>query len=563
MSDAPYLVEAIDAGRGLTAEGFTFVAGDGSEHFLSWDGLRADAMNRAAHLRAMGLRSGDRIAIVMSDGRDFVPTFLGAVWAGIVPVPLAPPPSLGKRETYEAGLVAVMGKAEPGLLALPAALTATLDGVSTRVPSLRGVVTAEALRVDAPRTAPREPSDVGADDIAFLQFTSGSTATPKGVEVTHGSLRANAWAIIRDGLRFRDGVDSALSWLPLHHDMGLIGFVLSPVLHKIPTTILPVASFVRNATSWLEALHRTRATMSFAPNFAYGLAARRARPEQIARWDLSRVRVLGCGAEPIQPDTLRRFADAFAPCGLRADTLLPCYGLAEATLAVSFGDLGTPMTTDRIDRDAYERTQQAIPVDAASPPSADTLEVVACGRAFAGHEIGVFDANDCRLGDRRVGELRLRGPSVARGYYRDPAATAATFGGGWLRTGDLGYLADGVVHVAGRSKDLIIVNGRNHDPQCIEWLIDGEPGVRAGSTVAFSIPGALGEELVVVAESRTARPEALRAAIRQRVSDHLQLVAAEVVIAPPGAVPKTSSGKVQRAAARRHYLDSIATRPSH
>ena len=237
--DHPNLIAALDAGRGATHQGFTFIVAEGQEELLSWDRLRAEAMNRAAHLRALGLRMGDRLAIVMPDGRDFVPTFLGATWAGIIPVPLPPPLSLGKLDSYRGSLAAIMNKAEPAYLAMTAKLEDALGSTASRVPSLRGVVTAEDLRAEAPARAAREPVDPGADDIAFLQFTSGSTATPRGVEVTHGSLRANAWAIMRDGLQADSGADSGVSWLPLYHDMGLIGFVLSPVFHKVGVTFIP------------------------------------------------------------------------------------------------------------------------------------------------------------------------------------------------------------------------------------------------------------------------------------------------------------------------------------
>jgi len=555
--DHPNLIAALDAGRGATHHGFTFIVAEGQEEFLSWDRLRAEAMNRAAHLRALGLRTGDRLAIVMPDGWDFVPTFLGATWAGIIPVPLPPPLSLGKLDAYRSSLAAIMNKAEPAYLATTARLEDVLGSAASRVPSLHGVVTAEDLRAAAPAAASRVPVEPRADDIAFLQFTSGSTATPRGVEVTHGSLRANAWAIMRDGLHAESATDSGVSWLPLYHDMGLIGFVLSPVFHKVGVTFIPALSFVRNATIWLDTLHRTRGTISFAPNFAYALAARRARPEQVAKWDLSRVRVLGCGAEPINPGTLRGFAEKFSACGLRPEALVPSYGLAEATLAVSFDGLDEPLSTDVIDRDAYERGKRAVSVPRTRLEVNDAVEFVSCGRAFPDHEVGAFDTNGSRVGDRHVGELWVRGPSVARGYYKDPEASRETFGGGWLHTGDLGYLVDGRIHVTGRSKDLIIVNGRNYDPQCIEWLADDAPAVRAGSTAAFSVPGAAGEELVVIVESRTARPEALQETIKQRVNEQLQLVVSEVVIALPGSLPKTSSGKVQRAKARQQYLDSI------
>jgi len=378
--------------------------------------------------------------------------------------------------------------------------------------------------------------------------------------VTHGSLRANTWAIMHDGLRVNRLIDRGVSWLPLHHDMGLIGFVLGPLFHQVPVTFIPPLSFAKNATIWLETIHNARGTISFAPNFAYALAARRAKPQQMSRWDLSCMRVFGCGAEPIHPGTMRAFVEKFSACGLKPAALLPCYGLAEATLAVSFTGLDEKLSTDSVGRDLYETAKRA---DAVPPPSGEaneTLEFVSCGRAFPGHEVAAFDDDGQRLGDRQVGELWVRGPSVARGYYRDPESSRTTFAGGWLRTGDLGYLVDGNVHVTGRKKDLIIINGRNYDPQGIEWLADNVPEVRAGSTVAFSVPGAAGEALVVIAESRTPDSDALMEAIKQRINEQLQLVASDVVIAPPGALPKTSSGKIQRRKARQQYVDGALRR---
>ena len=272
--DHPNLIAALDAGRGSAHQGFTFIEADGQGELLSWDRLRAEAMNRAAHLRALGLRMGDRLAIVMPDGRDFVPTFLGAAWVGVIPVPLPPPLSLGKLDSYRGSLAAVMNKAEPAYLATTAKLEDVLGSAASRVPSLQGVVTAEDLRAEAPARAAREPVDPRADDIAFLQFTSGSTATPKGVEVTHGNLRANAWAIMRDGLQAESHSDSGVSWLPLYHDMGLIGFVLGPLFHRVPVTFIPALSFVRNATIWLA----TPCTGRAAPS-----RSRRASPTRSPR----------------------------------------------------------------------------------------------------------------------------------------------------------------------------------------------------------------------------------------------------------------------------------------
>jgi fatty-acyl-CoA synthase len=552
------LLAALDEGCGRNEHGFTFVRGNGQEDFLSWDSLRSEAINCAAHLRAIGLKKGHRLAVVVPDARDFVPTFLGAAWAGIVPVPFHAPPSLGGLDSYADALVATLNNAEPDCLVTSARLAGMLEDFTPRVPSLRATITTEQLRAAAPDSISREPADISRDDVVFLQFTSGSTATPKGVEITHGGLRANAWAIMRDSLRCDPDKDHGVSWLPLTHDMGLVGFVLSPLFHKVQVTFIPTLSFVRNATIWLETIHRKRATISFAPNFAYSLVTRRATASQIAKWDLSCVKAFGCGAEPINPVTMRAFVDRFSACGLKSEALLPCYGMAEATLAISFNQLHEQFSTDHVDRNALLKDRRASPVECNALQPDETFEVVCCGQAIPGHEVAVFDDQGMRLGERQVGEIWMRGPSMARGYFRDAKNTQKTFGDGWLRTGDLGYLAKDNVYVTGRKKDLIIVNGRNYDPQHIEWLADELPNVRNGSTIAFSVPGPATEGLVVIVESRTKEPEALEALVKSRIAEKLQFVASDVIVASPGSFPKTANGKHRRARARQQYLDHLA-----
>ncbi|MBX7114379.1 MAG: fatty acyl-AMP ligase [Myxococcaceae bacterium] len=547
----PHLIAAIDAGQTEKSRGFAFLNREGGEDFMSFATLREEAMNRAAHFRALGLKHGDRVALVLPDGQDFVPTFLGAVWAGLVPVPLYPPLSLGKLDAYLETLVNICRKATPAYLVTNAKLSQVLWSGAARIPSLQGVLAAEELRQPAPSEASREPAKVSGDDLCFLQFTSGSTSLPKGVEVTHDALRANAWAIMRDGLNTDSSVDMGVSWLPLYHDMGLIGFVLSPLFHNVQVTFIPTLSFVRGANIWLSTIHKKRGTISFAPNFAYSLAAKRAKPEQLENWDLSCMRAFGCGAEPINPTTMKNFVETFIPAGLKASALVPCYGMAEATLAISFIGLDEELSTDKIDATTYRDEKRAVPAQG----NAATVEFVSCGRTFPGHDVGAFADDGQRLPDRQVGELWVKGPSIARGYYQDPQASEATFGQGWLRTGDLGYLVDGQVFITGRKKDLIIINGRNYDPQRIEWLVDEMPEVRRGNTVAFSVPGQASEELVVVVESRSENPAALKEAITQRVNEELSLNCSAVVVAPPGSLPKTSSGKLQRSRTRQQYLD--------
>ncbi len=549
---AQTVVHAIEEGRGELARGYTFTGPDGKEDFYSFDRLRAEAMKRARHLRRLGLRKGDRMAMVIPDGADFVPTFFGALWAGIIPVPLYPPLSLGKLDSYLDSLVNIMGKAEPKALCTTKRVQQILWSVVGKLPSLQQVVLAEDLAQEPEVAEPFEP--VTPEDTAFLQFTSGSTSAPKGVVVTHASLRANAWGIMVDGLN-ADESDVGVSWLPLYHDMGLIGFVLAPMFHKTPVVFLPTLSFVKSATLWMDTLHKKRGTITFAPNFAYALVTKRAKPEMLARWDLSCVKAFGCGAEPINPGTMRAFLDTFSKAKLRPQALLPCYGMAEATLAITFIPMDEQLKTDTIDADTYQAHSRASAVK--SPKQGQkTLELVCCGKPFPGHEVAIFDDRDRPLPERQIGQVVVRGPSVAAGYYRDPDATQRTLAGGWLHTGDLGYLAGGELYIAGRQKDLIIVNGRNYDPQRIEWLVDELPGVRKGSAVAFSRPGPSSEELVVVAESREKDLAALTETLRQRVNEQMQLVVADVVLVPPGSLPKTSSGKLQRQKTRAQYLAS-------
>jgi fatty-acyl-CoA synthase len=546
------VVPALNALEGDHTRGFTFVGGKGpgEDLFLSFHDLRLAAQRRAAHYSKAGLQRGDRVALVVPEGEQFIPAFLGALWAGLIPVPLYPPLSLGKLDAFMDALVSILNVAKPRVLVTTERVGKVLWSAVGRIPSLEKVITAEELALD-PGGALPTAADLHDDEVAFLQFTSGSTALPKGVMVTHGSLAANCHAIVVHGLQATSGNDRAVSWLPLYHDMGLIGFVIAPICHGIPTTFIPTLSFIKNATIWMETIHKHRGTLSFAPNFAYALVAKRAKPEQIARWDLSCMRVFGCGAEPINPETMRAFVNAMAPAGLKPSALLPCYGMAEATLAMSFVGLEEPLRTDRIDAERYHGEHRATPISNGGP----FLEVVDCGRTFPAHDMSVQDEQGRLLPDRHVGELCFRGPSVAAGYWQDPAATKASFRDGWLHTGDLGYMADGRVFISGRIKDILIVHGRNYYPQRIEWLVDEIPGVRKGSAVVFTRPGKASEEIVVAAETRASDPGALRAQIVARVSEEFQLAVGDVALVAPGSLPKTSSGKLQRRKTREQYLD--------
>ncbi|MFT3769941.1 MAG: fatty acyl-AMP ligase [Minicystis sp.] len=519
----------------------TFVRVAGEERVVSYPELWMEAKRRAHALLAQGLKRGDRVALVLPEPDEFVLTFIAALTAGIVAVPIYPPATLAKMEAYGDTVRHVLAASGARLLITSEALRPLIEehlaGDDSRVVVERDVR-------EAPGFTGQAPEPVSLKDLAFLQFTSGSTSRPKGVMVTHENLSVNSHAIMFDGLKSTPA-DRGVSWLPLYHDMGLIGFVIAPLYALVQVMFLPTMAFIRRPSLWLEAVHRFRGTITFAPNFAYALATRAVTEAQAKSWDLSCMRALGCGAEPIQADVLRGFLDRFAKHGLKPESILPCYGMAEATLAITFADIDATLQTDRVCLDAM-RAGKAKP--ATDGPG---LELVACGKAFPGHEIAIVGPGGRHLGEREVGEVWLRGPSVTAGYFGNPEATEETFGGGWLRTGDLGYIGEGQLYICGRAKDLIILNGKNYYPQDVERIVSRIDGVRDGQCVAFSHLDASGGEIaVVVAESRK-QTAGIAQAIIAAVRSELGLTIGEVYFIKRGTLPKTSSGKVRRRECKR------------
>lgn len=524
--------------------------------------LYRECLRRAAAMYAEGLRRGDRVAMIVPLPEDFVLTFLGATLAGIVPVPMYPPVALGKVESYTKNAEHIVSSSGARML-LTTKQVRPLVGSLLEQGTVEKLMTLESLNLDA--TTEGVEADVRPDELCFLQYTSGSTSAPKGVMVTHGNLSANCFAIMRTGTESVDAKDDdvGVSWLPLYHDMGLIGFVIAPLMDRIPITFIPTMEFVKRPVYWLEMLTKYKATITFAPNFAWALAARKVRDADLPSYDLSRLRVAGCGAEPIQPATLRMFVERLKPAGMRYEALLPCYGMAEATLAMSFEPTFGDLKTDVVDLEAF-RQGEARAFDA-SVEGARSVEVVACGRAMKDHALAAFDEAGNQLPERMIGELAFRGPSVTPGYFNNPEATAKSFRDGWLFTGDLGYLVDGHVYICGRVKDMIIINGRNYYPTDIEWLVQEVEGVRKGAVIAFGVQpeGAASEQLVVVAEwAAKDRPtEEQLTAIKKRVMEVVQsqvgVNAWKVVMIPGGSIPKTSSGKLQRRRTKQQFEDGV------
>jgi acyl-CoA synthetase (AMP-forming)/AMP-acid ligase II len=526
--------------------GFTFQNERGEERFVGFPTLHAESRRRGAALQALGMKKGDRLGMVIIDPEDFIATFLGALRVGVVPVPLYPPMHLGNLESYTRQAAAILSSSGTTVLAVSAGLASIFWAFVDRVPGLVRVVETSSLAADA--SALREVL-VTPEDLVFLQYTSGSTGTPKGVKATNRTLIANIHGFMGASLAMQPGVDSGVSWLPLQHDMGLIGFVLGPIYWQVAVTFIPTLRFLKRPECWMETMHRQKATVSFAPNFAYGWLTRVAKDEELGRWSLGHVRALGVGAEPLHHDTLKRFTDRFARTGLSPDVLLPAYGLAESMLAISMKTSTEPLKVRTLDAGRFRDDGVSVPAD-----SGEVERHIGCGKVIPGHELRVVDEKGGTCPDGVRGEILFRGPSVMEGY-QEGGADEMIDADGWLRTGDLGYLVDGELYVVGRAKDLIIIRGRNISPQTIEWEVNKLPGVRAGTTIAVAVRVDDSEGVVVMLETRNHDVEALKAEVAATVKRVIGVPPADVVCLPPGTIPKTSSGKLQRGKARRQYLE--------
>jgi len=536
------LAEAIaHIGELWPENGFTFQNMKGEETLYRFPEIATLTANRAAALQAQGLKQGDRIGLIVVEPEDFVLTFLAAVRVGIIPVPLYPPLSLGGLDAYVERTARILGTAGAKVLVASAQLQNVLWGIVGKVESLVRLIKVEDLSEFEGR--PEQPQ-ISPEDIAFLQYTSGSTSDPKGVMVTHASLKANAEAIMGPGLEANAEHDKGVSWLPLYHDMGLIGFVVAPIFWGVPVVFIPTLRFLRRTSVWLDTIDKHRGSISFAPPFAFALANRKAKESDLLRWDLSCVKVLGCGAEPINAEACREFTDRFHKhCGLPRSAILPAYGMAEATLAIALKPLNAELESHEVDGDLFSTTGEVKAPSGGSSVS----EHVACGSAFPFHKIAIASAETGALvPDGKEGEILVKGPSITPGYFENPEATAETFKDGWLHTGDLGYLREGQVYVTGRLKDLIILNGRNIHPQTIEWAATEVEGVRRGNVVAFSRPGESTEEVVVVLETTSTDHLRIQDEVKKKVQRSMGVPVGQVICVSRGLLPKTSSGKLQR-----------------
>jgi 1-acyl-sn-glycerol-3-phosphate acyltransferase len=530
---------------------------------INYAELLAGASSVANGLADRGLAQGETVSIMLPTGQDFFFAFFGVLLAGGVPVPIYPPFKASQLEEYAQRQSRILQNAGARLLIAFRQAERLAHLLKAGIPTLRGVVTVQELSAESGRRQFHRPGPITrGDQVALIQYTSGSTGDPKGVVLTHANLLSNIRAI-GGGLKLQPQ-DLGVSWLPLYHDMGLIGSWLTALCYGVPIAILSPLAFLSRPERWLWAIHEHRGTVSAAPNFAYELCARKIDGQAIEGLDLSCWRAAVNGAEPISPETLERFTRRFEPYGFRAEALLPVYGLAESSVALTFPPLDRKPRLDRIKREPFENSGTAVPC---LESETSFLSFVSEGKPLAGHEVRVVDDAQHETGERVQGHIQFRGPSTMQGYFRNAAATDAVMHeNGWVDTGDLGYLADGELFVTARIKDVIIKGGRNLYPQEVEAVASEVAGVRRGCVAAFGVSDErLGtEKLVVVAETReTDRllQDQIEAEIISRVDAQLGLPPDVVRLVAPQTVPKTSSGKIRRDACKQMYVrDQLSAR---
>ena len=524
---------------------------DGVESPITYGELLAAAAAIGGGLQRLGVGAGDRVALMLPTERAFFEAFCATLVIGAVPVPLYPPVRAEDLLAYTRRQQGILRNAEARALVTVAAAERLSTIMQAHVPSLETISTVDDLRAAGAPAAARRP---GPDDPALIQYTSGSTGDPKGVLLSHANLLANIRAI-GEALEVRPD-DVVVSWLPLYHDMGLIGLWLGALYFGVPAAIMSPLRFLARPSRWLWAIHAHRGTISAAPNFAFDLCARKIGDAELEGLDLGSWRVAVNGAEAVSAETLDRFSQRFAPYGFRAETMCPAYGLAESSVALTLSPLRRRPRVDVVARAPFERSREIRSESGADPHA---LRFVSCGRPLRDHEVRIVDRANRPIGDRVEGRIQFRGPSVTSGYFQRPDATRAIVQDGWMASGDLGYRLEGELFVTGREKDLIIQGGRNVRAEEVEAIVATVPGVRPSCVAAFGVADAATgtERLIVIAETRErdlARREALQGAVRERVVDGIGSPPDVVVIADPRTVLKTSSGKIRRAATRDAYL---------
>ncbi|NKB81551.1 MAG: fatty acyl-AMP ligase [Nitrospirales bacterium] len=553
------LPEALDyAALGQT--GFNFYDGKGKLYeVLPYKLLREQAIALAYQFSQLGIERGSRVAIVADTRADFSRFFFACQYANLVPVPLPASIHLGSHQSYVEQLRGLLINCRPAVaiasddfhLFLEEAAKG-LDLTFLGTPAMFSQLPGEAVDLPLPES----------QDLAYIQYTSGSTRFPRGVVITQQMALSNLSGIIKDGLQVRPG-DRCVSWLPFYHDMGLVGFVLGPVASQLSVDYLGTRDFAMRPRQWLNLMTRNRGTISFSPTFGYELCARRIRKEEVANFDLRSWRVAGVGAETIHANPMGKFADTLAPSGFNPQAFLACYGMAECALAISFAPLDQGLNVDHVNAEHLAESREALPVDSQmksdSPQEKERItSFVNCGAPLPDYHVEVRDDQGHPLGERQCGTIFVKGPSIMSGYFGEPEATAEVLAhDGWLNTGDIGYCINEHLVITGRKKDLIIIHGRNIWPQDLECLAEQQPGLRSGDVSAFSVSSPHGVETAVLViqcrefdhEKRNNLVERLKGQIHQELG-----IDCLIDLVPPHTLPRTSSGKLSRSGARQGFL---------
>ena len=548
LSDFATFGEALDyAARGKRGLNFHDPRGNLVRPY-PFSELREDALVAARRLIAHGVRKDDRIALVAETGPEFAALFCGCIYAGAWPVPLPLPTSFGGKDSYIDQLTVQLQSSDPKVLFYPAEI-AEMAGAAAARQGCEGIAWEHFATGDGSDAA---LPTAHTDDICYLQYSSGSTRFPHGVAVTHASLLNNL-AGHGEGMHV-GGEDRCVSWLPWYHDMGLVGCFLSPIANQVSADYLKTEDFARRPLAWLDMISRNPGTtLSYSPTFGYDICARRISSQSHVgdRFDLSRWRVAGNGADMIRPDVMQGFVNAFAGAGFKASAFLPSYGLAEATLAVTIMPPGEGIRVELVEEERLSGT----PRDLSRP--ARYRAIVNCGKAVKDMAIEIRGEKGAALPDHHIGKVWCKGPSVMHSYFRDPVSTADCLVDGWLDTGDMGYQVDGYLFIVGRAKDMIIINGKNHWPQDIEWAVEQLPGFHQGDIAAFSVETENGEEVpAVLVHCRVSDPEE-RIKLHDQIRDKVRSITGMncvIELVPPRTLPRTSSGKLSRAKAKKLYL---------
>ncbi len=547
-SDFATFNEAIDyAAR--SEKGLNFHDARGTlERVYPYTEMRRDALAMARRLIAGGVVKGDRVAIVAETVPEFTALFCGCIYAGAWPVPLPLPTTFGGKESYIDQLGVQLASSDPKILLYPPEIAEMAEAAVAKQ-GCEGSDWASFAESDAPEVA---LPDVSPDDICYLQYSSGSTRFPTGVAVTHRALLHNLYGHATT-MNIGEN-DRGVSWLPWYHDMGLVGCFLSMIGNQVSCDYLKTEHFARRPLAWLDMISRNPGnSMSYSPTFGYDICARRISSQSnvIERFDLSRWRLAGNGADMIRPDVMQQFVNAFAAAGFKASAFTPSYGLAEATLAVTVMPPGEGIRVELVEEERLSGSRR----DLSRP--ARYRAIVNCGKPLPDMDVEIRGESGAAKGDHQIGKVWCRGPSVMHSYFRNEEATNDCLVDGWLDTGDMGYMADGYLFIVGRAKDMIIINGKNHWPQDIEWAVEQLPGFNHGDIAAFSVESDTGEEApAVLVHCRVSDPEE-RIKLRDTIREKVQSVTGMncvVELIPPRTLPRTSSGKLSRAKAKKLYL---------